>query len=127
MLVIVVGAVAGWGWTRIIGATLISVGAGALGVLAGLVEPRRRQIGAWLRQRKAVITLVAAVVLVLPAVVALIGAIVGLVAASGQRAGLLALGLLTALALLAATAISAAIAVRATLRAGQRPVKEEGA
>ncbi|MDQ6601145.1 MAG: hypothetical protein M3Z19_00305 [Chloroflexota bacterium] len=118
VLLIVVGAIAEWGWTRIVGATLITVGGTALGILIAFVEPRRQRLHARLRAQRTVIAMVAAILLVLPVVLALVAALIGLVAGSGNRGGgLLAAGAVIALFLLAATIFSTLIAVRATQRA----------
>ncbi|MDQ6905942.1 MAG: hypothetical protein M3176_03850 [Chloroflexota bacterium] len=118
VLLIVVGAIAEWGWTRIVGATLITVGGTALGILIAFVEPRRQRLHARLRAQRTVIAMVAAILLVLPVVLALVAALIGLVAGSGNRGGgLLAAGAMIALFLLVATIFSTLIAVRATQRA----------
>ncbi len=129
VVVIVVGAVAGWGWTRIIGAVLITVGSGVLGALIAFVEPRRREARARIMAARGLIAIVVAVVLILPVAIALVGAMIGLFSGAGSG-GMRALGALVALLLLVATVGSAVIAVRATQRAGivRREVpSEEGA
>ncbi len=118
VLLIVVGAIAEWGWTRIVGATLITVGGTALGILIAFVEPRRQRLHARLRTQRTTIAMIAAVLLALPVVLALVAAFIGLVAGSGNRSGgLLAAGTVIALFLLAATVFSTLIAIRATQRA----------
>ncbi|MCA1666007.1 MAG: hypothetical protein LC793_01085 [Thermomicrobia bacterium] len=116
--VIVVGAIAGWGWTRVIGALLITVGGIALGTLIAFVEPRRQQLRAHLLAQRTTIAVIAAVLLVLPVVVALGASFIGLVVGSGNRSGaLLTAGALIGLFLLAATLFSTLVALRATQRA----------
>ncbi len=118
VLAIVVGAIAGWGWTRIVGATLITVGGTVLGALVAFVEPRRQRPHARLRALRATIAIIAAVLLVLPVVAALVAALIGLFAGGGDRSGgLLAAGALVGLFLLAATVFSTLVAIRATQRA----------
>jgi peptidoglycan/LPS O-acetylase OafA/YrhL len=118
ILVIVVGALVGWGWTRVIGATLITIGGIALGTLVAFVEPRRQRLHARLRAQRTTIAIVAAVLLALPVVVALVASLIGLFTGGGNRSGgLLAGGGLIGLFLLAATVFSTLIAIRATQRA----------
>jgi len=118
VLVIVVGALAGWGWTRIIGATLVTVGGIALGTLVAFVEPRRQRLHARVRAQRTTIAIVAAALLALPVVVALVAGLIGLFTGSGNRGGgLLAAGSVIGLFLLAATVFSTLIAIRATQRA----------
>jgi len=117
ILVIVVGALVGWGWTRVIGATLITIGGIALGTLVAFVEPRRQRLHARLRAQRTTIAIVAAVLLALPVVVALVASLIGLFTGGGNRSGgLLAGGGLIGLFLLAATVFSTLIAIRATQR-----------
>src|SRR3954470_9959496 len=80
VLLIVVGAIAGWGWTRIVGATLITVGGGVLGALIGLGAPHRARLRAGVVARRTLIAVIAAVVIALPVVLALGAAIIGLFA-----------------------------------------------
>jgi hypothetical protein len=117
VLLIIVGAVAGWGWTRIIGAGLITVGGGVLGVILGLAEPRREHLRTQIIERRVLIAVIVTLVLVLPVVLALVAAIIGLFGGGDRSAGLLIVGTIIALFLLAATAMSAVIAVRAVQRA----------
>ncbi len=118
VLLIVVGAIAGWGWTRIVGATLITVGGIVLGVLVAFVEPRRQQVHTWLLVHRMSIAIIAAVILVLPVVVALVAALIGLFTGSGNRSGgLLAAGTIIGVFLLAATIFCTLIAIRATQHA----------
>ncbi len=118
VLLIVVGAIAGWGWTRIIGATLITVGGTVLGILVAFVEPRRQRLHARLRAQRTTIAIIAAVILALPVVVALIAALIGLFAGGSNRSGgLLTAGAIIGVFLLAATIFCTVIAIRATQRA----------
>ncbi len=118
VLLIVVGAIADWGWTRIIGATLITVGGIVLGALVAFVEPRRQQVHTWLLVHHMSIAIIAAVILVLPVVVALVAGLVGLFTGGGNRSGgLLAAGTIIGIFLLAATIFCTVIALRATQRA----------
>ena len=118
IVVIVVGVIAGWGWTRIVGASLITVGGIALGILIAFVEPRRQRLHARLRAQRTTIAIIAAVILVLPVVAALIAALIGLFTGTGSRSGgLLAAGAIIGVFLLAATIFSTLIAIRATQRA----------
>ncbi|MDQ2786831.1 MAG: hypothetical protein M3Y58_17715 [Chloroflexota bacterium] len=118
VLLIVVGAIAGWGWTRIIGATLITVGGTVLGILVAFVEPRRQRLHARLRAQRTTIAIVAAVILVLPVVLALVAALIGLFAGGSNRSGgLLTAGAIIGVFLLAATIFCTVIAIRATQRA----------
>ncbi|MCA1726049.1 MAG: hypothetical protein LC748_17735 [Thermomicrobia bacterium] len=118
ILVIVGGAIAGWGWTRVIGATLITVGGIVLGALVAFVEPRRQQVHTWLLMHRMSIAIIAAVILVLPVVVALVAGLIGLFTSNGNRSGgLLAAGMIIGVFLLAATIFCTVIAIRATQRA----------
>jgi hypothetical protein len=131
VLLIVVGAVAHWGWTRIVGATLITVGGGVLGALLGLGAPHRAQIRAGVVAQRTLIAIIASIILALPVIVALVAALVGLFAKnSGRGAGSLAGGTAIALFLLIASLFSVMIAVRAVQRATftrtERPQTGEG-
>jgi len=118
VLLIVVGAIAGWGWTRIVGATLITVGGSVLGVLVAFVESRRQRLHAMVRAQRTTIAIVAAVILVLPVVLALVAALIGLFAGGSNRSGgLLTAGAIIGVFLLAATIFCTVIAIRATQRA----------
>ncbi len=118
VLLIVVGAIAGWGWTRIVGATLITVGGIVLGTLVAFVEPRRQQVHTWLLMHRMTIAIIAAVILVLPVVLALVAALIGLFGGGSNRSvGLLAAGTIIGVFLLAATIFCTVIAIRATQRA----------
>jgi len=120
VLLIVVGAIAGWGWTRIVGATLISVGGIVLGALVAFVEPRRQQVHTWLLMHRMTIAIIAAILLVLPVVLALVAALIGLFTGSGNRSGgLLAAGTIIGVFLLAATIFCTVIALRATQHAAR--------
>jgi hypothetical protein len=131
VLLIVVGVIAGWGWTRIVGATLIMVGGGVLGTLLGLGAPHRQQIRAGIIAQRTVVAVIAAVIIALPVILALIAAIIGLFARSGGRgAASLAGGTVIALFLLVASLFSTLIAIRAVQRATynrtERPQTGEG-
>ena len=118
VLLIVVGAIAGWGWTRIVGATLITVGGSVLGVLVAFVESRRQRLHAMVRAQRTTIAIVAAVLFVLPVVLALVAALIGLFAGGSNRSGgLLTAGAIIGVFLLAATIFCTVIAIRATQRA----------
>ncbi len=118
VLLIVGGAIAGWGWTRIVGATLITVGGIVLGALVAFVEPRRQQVHVWLRTQRTTIAIIAAVLFVLPVVLALVAALIGLFAGGSNRSGgLLTTGAIIGVFLLAATIFCTVIAIRATQRA----------
>jgi len=118
VLLIVVGAIAGWGWTRIVGATLITVGGIVLGTLVAFVEPRRQQVHTWLLMHRMTIAIIAAVILVLPVVLALVAALIGLFGGGSNRSGgLLTAGAIIGVFLLAATIFCTVIAIRATQRA----------
>jgi len=118
VLLIVVGAIAGWGWTRIVGATLITVGGSVLGVLVAFVESRRQRLHAMVRAQRTTIAIVAAVILILPVVLALVAALIGLFAGGSNRSGgLLTAGAIIGVFLLAATIFCTVIAIRATQRA----------
>lgn len=118
VLLIVVGAIAEWGWTRLVGATLITVGGIVLGALIAFIEPRRRRLHARLRARRTLIAIIAAVILVLPVLVALVAELIGLFTGGGNRSGgLLATGAAIGVFLLAATLFSTLVAIRATERA----------
>jgi hypothetical protein len=131
VLLIVVGTLAHWGWTRIVGATLITVGGGVLGALIGLGAPHRAQIRAGIIAQRTLIAVIAAAIIALPVIVALIAAIIGLFARSGGRgAASLAGGTVLALFLLIASLFSVIIAIRAVQRATftrtERPQTGEG-
>ncbi len=117
VLVIVVGNFAGWGWTRIIGATLISIGGLGFGAVIAFVEPRRERLRAEITRQRTLIAIVAALVLVLPVAIVLAAAVVGLFLNGGGGAGLRTGGTLVGLFLLIASVASTVIAVRATRRA----------
>jgi amino acid transporter len=117
VILIVVGALAGWGWTRVIGAGLISVGGIGLGVLLGLIPTRREQVLAQPRRWRTGIIVLAVIVFVLPILVTLVAGVIGAFTGGGGNATPHVLGTLIALLLLAAVAASAWIGVRATLRA----------
>ena len=129
VLVIVVGNLAGWGWTRIIGATMISIGGLGFGIVIGLVEPRRERLHTVIARQRTTIAIAIAVILVLPVVAVLVAAVIGLFsgdsrstgAASG--AGLRIGGTLVGLFLLVASVASTGIAVRATQRADRNAAK----
>ncbi len=115
---IIAGAIAGWGWTRLIGATLIVIGGGGLGIVIGLFEPRRQRLRAAWHARRRVIAVALGVILVLPVVLALGAGVIGLFLRNDSGSTALASGgTVLALALLAATVASAIIALRATYRA----------
>lgn len=120
VLVIVVGVIAGWDWTRIIGAGLITIGGIALGVLVGLAESRRRHLRAWIIERRVVIATVVTLILVSPVAAALVAAVIGLFGGGDRSAGLLVVGTILALIFLTATLLSATIAVRAVQRAAYK-------
>lgn len=119
IVVIVVGAIVGWGWTRIIGATLITLGGLLVGTLVGLTAPRRERMRAMIARARWTIAWIAAALFVLPVVVALGAGIVGVIAATGN-VGWRVAGAMLALALLIATVLSTLIALRAVRTAGRR-------
>lgn len=131
VLLIVLGAIADWGWTRIVGATLITIGGGVLGTLVGLGAPHRERVRAGIITRRTPIAVIAAVILALPVVLALVATVIGLFAERGGRgAASLAGGAVIALFLLAASLFSALIAVGAVRHAAynrtERPQTGEG-
>jgi hypothetical protein len=131
VLLIVVGAIAHWGWTRVVGATLIVVGGSVLGALIGLGVPHRERVRAGIIAQRTLIAVVAAVFLALPVIAALVAAVIGLFARSGGRgAAALAGGTVIALFLLIASLFGVAIAIRAVQRATftrtERPQTGEG-
>ena len=131
VLLIVVGALVHWGWTRIVGATLITVGGGVLGALLGLGAPHRQQMRAGIVAQRTLIAVAAGIVLALPVILALAAAVIGLFAKSGGRAAAsLAGGTVIALFLLIASLFSVIIAIRAVQRATfkrtERPQTGEG-
>lgn len=118
VLVIVVGVIAGWGWTRIVGAMLITVAGTVLGALIAFVEPLRQRLHARLRAQRTTIAIIAAVILVLPVVAAFVAALIGLFTGREQRSGgLLVTGGVVGVFLLIATIFSTLTAIRATQRA----------
>jgi hypothetical protein len=117
MIVIVVGEIAARGWTRVIGAALISVGGVGLGVLTGLIPTRREPMLDRLRRWRTGIVVLAVVVLVLPILVALAAGVIGTFTGGGGSTALKVAGALTGLLMFAAVAASAWIGVQATLRA----------
>lgn len=128
VLLIVIGAIADWGWTRIVGAMLITVGGGTLGTLVGLSAPHRQQARAWIIERRTLIALIAAAIIVVPVILALVAAVIGLFARGGGRGGAaLAGGTVIALFLLAASLFSALIAIRAVRRATYNRAERPGA
>jgi hypothetical protein len=120
VILITVGAIADWGWTRIVGAAVITIAGAYLGVLIGFIGPQRALMRAAFNGNRTLIAVIVGVVLVLPVVVALCAAFVGLIARSSASAGLVSLGTLVALVLLVATLFSTVVALRATARALHR-------
>jgi predicted Na+-dependent transporter len=120
VVLIVVGAIAEWGWTRVVGAGLITVGGIGLGVLLGLVPTQRERLLAAMRRWRTGIVILAVVVLVLPILVALIAGVIGAFTGGGGNAAPLTAGTLIGMLLLAAVAYCAWIGVRATLRATRK-------
>lgn len=125
IVVIVVGAIVGWDWTRIIGATLISVGGVGAGALIGLVEPRRRLFRTQIERSRMVIALICALVFVLPVVIALIAALIGLFGGGDASVRASLGGTLVTFFLLIATVASTVIALRAVRKAAIRKTEEK--
>ena len=129
VLVIVVGNLAGWGWTRIIGATMISIGGLGLGIVIALVEPRRERLHTVIARQRTTIAIAIAIILVLPVVAVLVAAVVGLFdgnlrnTGGASSVGLRIGGTLVGLFLLVASVASTGIAVRATRRADRNAAK----
>ena len=115
---IVAGELAGWDWTRIFGAILISIGGGGVGVTLGLSRPTRRRVLAGLRSTGVPIAIGIGILLTLPAVVALVSALFGIGGDAGNVSSLLLIvGFIIALVLVIATLVSLAIAFQAIRRA----------
>jgi hypothetical protein len=117
VLLIVTGALTDWGWTRVIGATIITVGGIGAGVLLGLIPTRREAVLARLRQWRSGVIALAVIVLVLPILIALAASVIGAFLHGGGAAAAHVLGTLIGVLLFAAVAASAWIGVRAAIRA----------
>ena len=118
LLVIVVGVLAGWGQTRLIGAGLISIGGVIGGAAVGFSAPMRGQIFERLCAWRVRIAVIVAVIVVAPAVVANASGAVGPLVGSGdaQDTLLVAVGVLIGLVFTIVTVAAAVVTVRATQR-----------
>lgn len=121
--IIVAGELAGWGWARLVSATLASAGGITLGVAAGLNQPGKERIRSRLTRWSLPLASILAAVMVLPALAALglstLGAAMQL--AGGRAPALSLAGLALALTMLAATLAVTLFALRAILCARTRP------
>ena len=108
---IVLAELAGWGWARLIGAGLISLGGLGLGLVVGLQPPGRAAVG-WLRANRLPLGMAVAILCGLPAVAALLGALHG---AGGRPLELL--GVAIGLLLAAAAVFAVVMALRALRQA----------
>jgi hypothetical protein len=118
IVVIVVGVLAGWGQTRLIGAGLISIGGVLGGAAIGFSAPMRGQIYQRLSAWRLPIAIVVAVIVAAPAVIASASGAIGPLVGGGdaQDKLLIAVGALIGLLFAVLTVASGVIAVRATLR-----------
>lgn len=121
VLFIVGGEIAHAGWTRIVGALLITIFGSVFGASVGFAAPLRAGIAARLDALRRPIIIVSAVVFALPAVVALLAGLPGLAANDLGDAALTALGTALLLIFAVATVVAVAIAMQAAWRANEAP------
>lgn len=113
-------------WTRVFGATLITVGAVGIGVYVGLSHPGRfRAVADRLSSLKVSIGLAVVVLLFLPVILGLAGGLVGLFAGPDATGWVLALGVLILLAMIAATVAGGIVALRAIVWTGEMEQEAE--
>jgi hypothetical protein len=113
VVLIAVGEVLDWGWTRLIGAGVISIAAVIAGVLIGWSDPLRpgvlKVLASWKRSIVIVLTLIMVAPLFAGLVMLLGGAIVG---GTGTDWYLVLSGVLLTLLLLALTVVTVVAAVK---------------
>ena len=113
-------------WTRVFGATAISLGALGLGVYVGLTQPGRYATArARLAAAKQPIGIVVLVLLFLPAVLGLGAGVIGLFDGPDGNGWVVATGAVVLALMLAATAAAFVVGLRAVT--GQTPVESDGA
>ncbi len=117
VLIIAVGEVQDWGWTRIVGATVISIGSIAAGALIGWSDPVRPRItyliSSWGKAIVAILTLI----IVGPMLIALVVAFGGLIVGGAEAdTGLMLIGVLIAVLLLGITLVTVASAFSLAMR-----------
>lgn len=113
-------------WTRVFGATLITLGAVGLGIYVGLSNPGRfRAIADRLSPLKVPIGVAVVALLFLPVILGLAGGLVGLFAGPGATGWTLALGVLILLLMIGATAAGGVVALRAIVWTGEMEQEAE--
>ena len=108
------------GWTRIFGATAISLGAVGLGVYLGLAHPGRWQsLKARLKPLTTAIGAVIVVLLFLPVLVALTGGVIGLFSDPEGTGWVMVVGTVILALMIAASIIGLIVALRSIVWAGE--------
>jgi hypothetical protein len=116
-LLIAVGETWEWGWTRLVGAFVISASGTLFGVLLGWSEPGWSRIRDVVRRSARLVLLVLAAIILVPLIVGLLVSFAGLFAGDQEAgAGLLVAGSVVMVFLLAVTVGLAAEALRLALR-----------
>jgi hypothetical protein len=117
ILLIAIGEVLEWGWTRLIGAGIISFGAVAFGVIVGWSDPVRPRVATALRGWSRGIVLLLTLIMVAPLFVGYLLSFGGLiVGGSGDDWWVLLLGVLIIVFLLGVTAATVAVALTLALQ-----------
>jgi hypothetical protein len=129
VLLIAIGEVAEWGWTRLIGAGLISIGSVLAGVLVGWSEPVRPRIADALRHWSRALVLVLAAIIVAPLLAGLLLGLGGMVTDdASDDVLLLVVGIAIIVLMLAITAVTVWLALSLALRSlGRSPAEQNGA
>jgi hypothetical protein len=126
VVLIAVGEVLDWGWTRLIGAGVISVGSVLAGVLIGWSEPIRPRIAGLLRQWSRAIVWLLTAIMVAPLLVGLLVAFGG-IANGADDWLLLGLGVLIVALMLGVTGVTVWLAVSLALRGVTKTTGANGA
>jgi hypothetical protein len=117
-LLIAVGEIWEWGWTRLVGAFVISASGTLFGVLLGWSEPGWSRIRCVVRRSARPVVLVLAAIILAPLIVGLVVSFAGLFGGDQEAGvGLLVAGSVVMVFLLAVTVGLAAEALRLALRA----------
>lgn len=125
VLLIADGEIQGWGWTRLIGAGVITVGSILFGVLVGWSDPVRPRITSTLYQLRKLIAVLLAVIMIVPLLVGLIVGVFGTVAGGEAGWTVTLTGLILTLLLLALSAGTAGLALVQALRGLDRSIPEQ--
>jgi hypothetical protein len=117
VLLIAIGEVLEWGWTRLIGAGAISTGAVLFGVLLGWSDPLRPRVASVLRSWRRGIVLILTAIMILPLFIGLLLSFGGLIfgGADGNWY-LLLLGILFVVLMLGISAATVAAALALALQ-----------